>query len=111
MSNPSKARGTRWESAVVAFLSEHFPYIERRTQAGANDRGDVAGLPGVVIECKSAKRYELGQWLKEAHTEKTNAAARLGLVWMHRKGKASAGDGYVVIDGHTLVYLLKEAGW
>jgi hypothetical protein len=111
MSNPSKARGTRFENAVVAFLADHFPYVERRAQAGANDRGDIAGIPGVVIEAKSAQRYELGQWLKEAHIEKSNAAARLAVVWAHRKGKASAGDGYVVMDGHTFVYLLKEAGW
>ncbi len=111
MANPSKVRGTRFESAIVDFLLPFFPHAERRTLNGAKDKGDIAGIPGVVIESKSANRLQLAEWLKEAQAEATNANARIGVVWAHRKGKASAGDGYVLMDGHTFAYLLKEAGW
>jgi hypothetical protein len=95
----NKQRGTRWETAIVDFLAPMFPHVERRA------------LPGVVIEAKSAARTDLSGWLNEAQLEGRNAAARVAVVWFKRRGKASAGDGYVLMDGHTFAYLLKEAGW
>jgi hypothetical protein len=109
--NRSKARGTAWESAIVAYLAELWPYVERRTQSGAKDRGDIAGLPGVVIEAKSAARMELSEWAKETAAEVSNAKARIGVTWIKRRGKTSAADGFVIMDGRTFAYLLKEAGW
>jgi hypothetical protein len=109
--NRSKQKGTAWEGQIVAFLGKFWPHVERRTQAGANDRGDIAGIPGVVIEAKNAARVELAAWLTEAHTERDNAGVDVGVVWFHRKGKASAGDGYVLMDGQTFAHLLQEAGW
>jgi hypothetical protein len=109
----NKARGTRWESAVVTFLREHgFTYAERRALNGARDLGDVTGIPGgPVIECKSQNRQSLAEWLDEADTEAANARAPFGVVWFKRRGKTSAGSGYVLMDGNSFVMLLKEAGY
>ncbi len=108
--NRSKQLGTLWETAVVNFLREHgWPHVERRTLGGAKDRGDIAGIIGLVIECKNAARILPGPWLKEAHAERDNDGADLGVVWAKRRGKSSAGDGYVVMDGHTFAHLLKQA--
>jgi hypothetical protein len=110
--NKNKAAGTKWESQIVAHLTVNgFPHVERRALSGANDRGDIAGIPGVVIEAKSARALDLSGWLDEAHTERANDRARIGVVWFKRRGRASAGDGYVLMDGHTFTELLKESGW
>lgn len=112
MSNPSKARGTRWESDIVTYLAAHgFPHVERRTLSGAKDRGDIAGIPGVVIEAKSQNRHSFAEWLDEARAETENANADLGIVWAKRRGKGSPGEGYAVMDGRTLVWLLRSAGY
>jgi hypothetical protein len=111
VTNRSKERGTKWESEIVEFLAPLFPHVERRALRGNSDRGDIAGLPGCVIEAKHEARTDLSGWLNEAQTEGRNAAARLAVVWFKRRGKASAGDGYVLMDGHAFAYLLKEAGW
>lgn len=112
MVNRSKQRGTAWESAIVAYLQERgWPHAERRALNGVRDRGDIAGLPGVVIEAKNTRDQALGSWINEANAEAANANCRIGVAWVHRRGKASAGDGYVVMDGHTFARLLKEAGW
>ena len=112
MSNRSKSKGTAWESAVVAFLrASGFPHAERRALSGSNDCGDVTGIPGVVIEAKSAAKVELAAWADEANVEAANARADLGVVWFHRRGRASAGDGFVLLDGATLVRLLTAAGY
>lgn len=110
--NRSKAKGTAWESAIVAYLvAQGAPYAERRALAGALDRGDVAGVQGVVIEAKAAARHEFGAWLAEAETERANDRADVGVVWAKRRGKASPADAYVVMTGAALVALLRRAGY
>lgn len=108
----SKDKGTGWETAIVQYLRENgAPHAERRTLGGANDRGDIAGIPGVVFEAKNAARITLSEWLAEAEAERANDNAAYGFVWAKRTGKASAADGYVVMTGAALVQLLTEAGY
>lgn len=108
----SRAKGTDWERAIIEYLKTRgWPNAERRALAGNLDRGDVAGVIGVVIEAKNAARVELASWLDEANEEARNAKVYLGVVWFHRKGKGSPGQGYVLMDGHTFTKLLTEAGY
>lgn len=108
----SKRKGTAWESAIAEFLRDRgWPNAERRSLAGKNDRGDIAGVVGIVIEAKSAARVELAAWLDEAAREAVNDRARHGVVWFKRRGKTSAGDGFVLMDGETFAALLAEAGY
>lgn len=101
--------GTRAESAVVAYLqAQGFP-AERRALAGVNDRGDVAGIDGIVIEIKDCARMELAEWVKEANREALPILVP-GVVWHKRRGKGSPADWYVTMDGATFVALLKETG-
>lgn len=112
MVNKPKIRGTRWESAIVAYLRENgWPHAERRTLTGGKDRGDIAGVVSVVIEAKDCKAITLASFLDEANTEAANDNADLGVAWIKRRGKASPADGYVVMDGATFVGLLEEAGY
>lgn len=108
-----KAKGTRHESAIVNFLREHgFTYADRVPLSGSRDRGDVTVGPGSpVIEAKNQARHSFAEWLDEANAEAHNAHAPFGVVWAHRRGKGSPGDGYVVMDGNTFVQLLQEAGY
>lgn len=112
MTNRSRDKGTAWESAIVAYLREHgWPHAERRARAGAHDRGDIAGVAGVVIEAKNEARVTLAGYIAETLTEQANAAAAVGAAWVKRRGKTSAGDGYVIMTGRQFVQLLREAGY
>jgi hypothetical protein len=105
----SKAKGTRWESAIIAYLSgAGFPAVERRALTGSQDKGDVAGLP-VVVEAKNCRATELAAWVDEATAEARNAGVAVGVVWHHRRGKASPGDGFVTMRGEDFVTLLLGA--
>ncbi len=107
----ARAKGTAWETAVCNYLRIlGWPHVERRALNGAKDRGDLAGIPGLVVECKSANKVELAGWLDEANCERDNDGADLGVVWFKRRKKASPGNGFVLMDGDTFVRLLKEAG-
>lgn len=112
MANRSKDKGTGWESSIVGYLvGAGVTHAERRGLAGNSDRGDIAGLPGVVIEAKNCAKVELAAWLDEANTERDNDRADVGVVWFKRRGKTSPGAGFVLMDGSTLVRLLKAAGY
>lgn len=110
--NPSGEKGTAAEVLVVKFLRDEagLPYVERRRLEGRNDRGDVAGIPGLVIEVKNHNRMELAAWVDEAMGERVRVAGKgeLGVVWHKRKGKASPGDWYVTMDGWTFLKFVKE---
>ena len=108
----SRRRGTAWESRIVGYLQDNgAPHAERRALNGAKDRGDVAGVPGLVCEAKAGKRMELAAWVDEAEIERANDNAAIGVVWHHRRGKASPADGYVTMTGATFVHLLRAAGY
>jgi hypothetical protein len=108
----SRAKGTAWETRIVDYLRANgAPQVERRALGGNQDRGDIAGVPGLVVECKSAARLELSAWLTEAEAERANDGADLAVVWAKRRGKASPADAYVVMTGAALVHLLCEAGY
>ena len=108
----AKAAGTSWETEICrTLIAAGWPHAERRRLSGAYDRGDVAGVVGVVIEAKTTTKLDISAALNEATVEAKNAGARIGAAWIKRRGKASAADGYVVIDGTTFMQLLKEAGY
>ena len=112
MTNRNGKIGTEWESEIVRTLKEHgWTYAERRRLNGRFDRGDIAGIPGCVIEAKRAKKFELAGWLTEAHEERDNDKTDLGFVWFKRPGKANAADGCVLMDGRTVMLLLTAAGY
>lgn len=108
----AKAAGTSWETAIVRTLIDNgWPHAERRRLSGAYDKGDIAGVVGVVIEAKNTTKLDISAALNEAMVERDNAGAAIGAAWIKRRGRASAADGYVVLDGHTFMQLLKEAGY
>ena len=115
-------KGPLAEAQVVACLQEHgWPYAERRVMGGRNDRGDVSGVPGVVVEVKSQVALDLAGWLSEAEVERENlchetgrtvhAAAKcpvVAVVWHKRRGKGSPLDWYVTMTGRDFLALLTE---
>jgi len=110
VANPSKTKGTSWESAVVAYLRTHgFPYAERRALGGANDKGDIAGVPGVVLECKSVKSITLSTFVDELHVEMRNAGVDVGAVVIKRRGTTDVGRAYAVMPMDVFVRLIGDA--
>jgi hypothetical protein len=105
----AKKKGTAAETAVVTYLrAMGFAQAERRTLNGNKDRGDIAGLPGIVIEVKNCARQELAAWVQEAELERDNDNASLGAVWHKLRGKAHPADWFVTMSGEQFVHLLRE---
>jgi hypothetical protein len=110
MTSAAKRMGSKAEREVVVFLrSAGFPHAERRIAGARLDRGDIAGIPAVAIEVKDHGRTELAAWVDEARAEAGNADARWPVVWHKRRGRGSAGDWFVTMDGATFAAMLAEA--
>jgi hypothetical protein len=108
----SKAKGTAFETAVCRYLAgEGFPHVERRALSGTQDRGDIAGIPGWVLEVKNCRATTLAAWVDEAAVEQANDGAEYSAVWHHRVGRAHPSAGYVTMSGATFVRLLRQAGY
>jgi hypothetical protein len=93
----SRARGTRAETAFVDYLRRFYPWAERRALNGARDRGDVAGIPGITIEVKAAKRMDLGAWLRELDVEVINDRSEVGFLAVKPIGKTRGEDYFIVM--------------
>lgn len=86
----SKAKGTTAEREVVRYLQNWWPAAERRALSGNKDKGDVAGIPGVVVEVKAAVRQELAVWKRETLVERDNAGVSNCVLVVKRPYKAVA---------------------
>lgn len=104
----SRAKGTAFETAVVRYLNEHgYPYAERRALAGTNDKGDIAGVPGVMFECKAVRTITLAEFMGQVDVQKANAQAQIGVAVIKRRQKP-IGKAYVVMDLEQFVELIGE---
>lgn len=119
MANPSKQKGTAWESACVElFRSLGLDHVERRALRGNKDCGDLAGVYGWTIECKNEKTITLADYMDEAKAEACNAdpgIVALGGVPTHvvlvkRRNRPTA-DGYAVMPIGQFVHLLAADKW
>lgn len=111
MTNPSRAKGTAAESAIVTYLRARGIDAHRHPPHGTKDVGDIL-IPGsgVVIEVKNCKSMDLAGWVDETATETANAGADLGVVWHKRRGKSDPADWYVTMTGAEFLYLLIGEG-
>lgn len=77
MVNKSKAKGTAAETAFVKYLRDEWnlPFVERRALSGTGDRGDIAGIPGVVLEIKDAEKKKMPEWQSQTLAEMSNDGA------------------------------------
>lgn len=93
MSSALKAKGTRWESALVGVLNDFAGAILRRfrayrpAQGGRKDVGDVHGVSPFVIQAKDDRSFRISEWLdgpKGVRTQAENAAEPYGVVVVKR---------------------------
>lgn len=103
MANPSKKKGTRYESAVVKFMTAAGLDVVRKALSGSQDSGDleVRGLKiPIIIEVKGGKqtanpnRFQLTDWLRQTAIEADNAKATGILVVMRYNRKVKDADVY-----------------
>lgn len=104
----AKRKGDQFERDVVAVLrSCGFPHVERAYRLGApDDRGDVNGMVGFLIECRNRRAISLAGWIDEIKVEAERHDVTPVLV-VKRRG-APASRAYAVLELETFARLLCE---
>jgi hypothetical protein len=106
----SKQKGTLAETAVADYLRQTFPAVERRALQGKFDTGDIAGVPGCVVEVKNQRSYKIHEWMKETETERINAEEELGILVIKPNGigVSKVNQWWCVISLETITRLIEE---
>lgn len=115
VSNPRKAKGTRWERDVIAFLRQTFPRAYKPQQEGFEDVGDIHADRAVVqakdwADWQSAIRVGLDGAVRQAAAWD----ARVGVpgysvpVAVVKRARRPVGDAYAVMRLEDFVALLEE---
>lgn len=102
MVNASKAKGTRWEVAVVRCLRSHGIPARRHVQEAVQDAGDLHGLSPFVGQAKdyadTVTALRLG--VNGAERQAVVAGEPYGVAFIKR-ARASAGSAYAVMTLDT----------
>lgn len=107
----SRRKGHDYERDVVAWLRLHgWPLVERRLSGACDDRGDVTGWPGVVIDTKNRKTIDLAGWVDQLGLEMTACTADTGVIVAKRRGIVDVGAHYAIQTVAGWAALMKEAG-
>ena len=106
MANPSKARGTKFETLCADYLrSAGFSDCYRMADGGEHDCGDLGGLPQVAAECRDRARLDLAGNVADANRRAIEKGVPFGLTIMKKRG-APIADAYVACDLETFTRIL-----
>ena len=107
MTSPQKRKGSAAELAVAKWLRKlGWVHAERSRAGWTDDRGDIDGMPGVCIEIKAEKKFDLPGYLRELEVEMENAKAWTGIVIIKRRGSMNVDDWYAVMPAKIWAELL-----
>ena len=108
----AKKAGSRMERTTADYLAATIDdRIDRRVKTGAIDKADVGGVRlsdgrRFVVECKDVVKQDIGGWVREMETERSNDKAAAGAVVHKRRGEADPAKQYVTMTLQDLVVLL-----
>lgn len=93
----ARRKGSTFARAVCDYLADQLGRpVERRVDGGTKDRGDVAGVPGWVLEAKACRQFDLSGWMDEAFKEAANDGAPYYAVVAKRRMKGTH-QAYVIM--------------
>jgi hypothetical protein len=107
--NKNHERGKAFERAVVEVLRAHgHPYAERALRLGAHaDRGDIAGVPGFLIDTKDCAEHKLACWIDELVVEAERCGGLAPALVLKRRGKHPE-RAYVVLELATFAEVIAD---
>ena len=111
MTSPQKRKGHAAELAVVKWLRAK-GFNADRIQAGTHkDRGDINGLPGVVIEVKDRKAHSWHGYFDQLRRQIVNDKAWTGVIIAKRPGITDVSEWMAVmpaIEWLNLISLIEQ---
>lgn len=108
----SKRIGVRGETTFIKGVQRYMrSKVERRHLQGALDQGDVAGWPGVCVEVKAGRQWNIPEWLRQLRKETLNSGADIGFIAVLMHGQPKFEQMVAIMPMPEFMELLKDAGW
>lgn len=105
----ARRKGSAFARDVCQYLAESLGLpVERRVDGGTKDRGDVAGVPGWVLEAKACRQLDLAGWMEEALKEAANDGAPFYAVVAKRRMRGVQ-QSYVVMPLEIFAQWYRQA--
>ena len=120
MANPSKQKGTSFETLIKEYLQgKGFTEAYRTSLAGAYDTGDLNGVSQEgtgrkgAFQCKNQKKFNLSGWLNDTVEQASRLDNGLPVLVVKRPGKGahSVDETYAMMRLCDVVELMQEAGY
>lgn len=112
MPNANRTKGLAWErKAVHTMRVKGFVKAARTRDGYHDDKGDVEGVKGLVIQCKDWKTMSWTAWFEDLAVQVANAEADHGVLVVKRRGIAGAERGLAVMEFDKWLDLAKQAGY
>jgi hypothetical protein len=92
-----KQIGTDGETRVQRFLVRYFPGVCRLAPAGAQDLGDLGGIPLLTVQVKMGKSMRLAEWVDQAEDQARRADTPFFVVIHHRPRRGDPGQWYTTL--------------
>ena len=109
MSNPNKAKGTRFESSIRDLAQARGHRAIRPAQMGAGDLGDVHIDGLLCVQAKDVARWSVAGWLEDAREQADRADLPFCAVVM-KKRLSSTASAYAVTTLDELLAMLRRLG-
>jgi len=101
------AKGTAWAKRVADLLRP-FGLVRRKPWLEPGDDMTLSTKRfAFSIEAKDQLAWKPAEWLNQAHANA--GAGELAVVVAHRRGKATAEDGFVIMAGRTFGAILADS--
>lgn len=109
MSNPNRARGRRWEAALVKFFHRFGIDAFSPVQEGFTDSGDIHGLSPFVGQAKDWRNWQdaIREGLDGVERQKHRAGEMYGVAFVKR-ARRPVDEGYAVMNVATFALLLRR---
>lgn len=109
----SDARGRALQNALAVYLGQWWEHAE---SVGSGRQGtDIKGTPGVVWECKTARRFKEDfkptMWVAQSKGHGDGDDVPVSVYFPNGVGAASVAHALAIMPMHVLMQLLKEAGY
>lgn len=98
----ARAKGTRWETELLAHLRVAWPHAERAPLRGTQDRGDFNACNDWLIEAKNTATPRFLEW---ARTARRKAGRDPWAVLWHGDRRTDHGQPLVLLDLNTFLAL------
>jgi hypothetical protein len=111
VTSPQKRKGHAAELAVVKWLRKYGIKADRIQAGTHDDKGDVTGWPGVVIEVKDRKTHDWHGYFRQLRAQMTHANAYTGVIICKRPGHTDVAQWMAVMpvdEWFNLMLLLEE---